>query len=330
MDSFRCFVVQKDDQGNLRRGATSLPVERLPAGDVLVRVHFSSLNYKDALAGEAHPGVVRRLPHVPGIDAAGTIELDASGRFRAGEEVIVTSYGLGAEQWGGWAELIRVPAEWVVRKPEGLSLHEAMILGTAGFTAAQCVQALLTNGLAPDDGEVVVTGATGGVGCLAVMILAQLGFTVVAVTGKPEIEARLKSWGASRIISREEVVSDCPKPLLAGKWAGGVDTVGGQALATIIRETKQYGVVAACGLVGGTDLPLTVHPFILRGVILAGISSQSLPADKRQDFWSKLATVWKPRHLSDIATTIRLDALEDAVQRILKGQIVGRTVVELS
>lgn len=329
MNSFRCYLVDKDAQGNVRRGITSLPPERLPAGDVLIRVRFSSLNYKDALAAEAHSGVVRRLPHVPGIDAAGTIESDASGRFRAGDEAIVTSYGLGAEQWGGWAEYVRVPAEWVVRRPDGLSLHEAMILGTAGFTAAQCVQALLTNGLTPEAGDVVVTGATGGVGCLAVMILAQLGFTVVAVTGKPELEARLKSWGAVRVMGREEVVNDSPKPLLPGKWGGSVDTVGGQTLATILRETKQYGVVAACGLVGGTDLPLTVHPFILRGVILAGISSQSLPADKRQDFWSKLATVWKPRQLNDVATTIRLDALDDAIQRIITGQIVGRTVVKL-
>ena len=329
MNSFRCLLVEKDDQGRVRRTVTSLPTERLGAGDVLIRVRFSSLNYKDALAAEAHAGVVRKLPHVPGIDAAGIIESDSSGRFRAGEEVIVTSYGLGADQWGGWAELVRVPAEWVVRRPEGLSLHEAMILGTAGFTAAQCVQALLTNGLTPAAGEVVVTGATGGVGCLAVMILAQLGFQVVAATGKPDLETRLKSWGASRVVGRQEVVSDSPKPLLAGKWGGGIDTVGGQTLATILRETKQYGVVAACGLVGGTDLPLTVHPFILRGVILAGISSQSLPADRRQDFWNKLAGPWKPRQLADVATTIGLDHLEDAVQRILQGQIVGRTVVSL-
>jgi acrylyl-CoA reductase (NADPH) len=327
--TFRCLLVEKDDQGQLRRSVTSLPTERLPAGEVLIRVQFSSLNYKDALAAQAHPGVARSLPHVPGIDAAGVVESDTSGQLCAGDEVIVTSYGLGAEQWGGWAEAIRVPAEWVVRRPDGLSLHEAMIVGTAGFTAAQCVQALLTNGLTPDSGEIVVTGATGGVGCLAVMILAQLGFSVVAVTGKPELEARLKQWGASRVIGRQEVVSDSTKPLLAGKWAGGIDTVGGQTLATILRETKQYGVVAACGLVGGTDLPVTVHPFILRGVILAGISSQSLPANRRQEFWNKLAGPWKPQHLSDVATTIGLDDLEDAIQRILQGQIVGRTVVRL-
>lgn len=326
----RCFQVTKDENGQVRRQVVPLLIDRLPPGEVLIRVHFSSLNYKDALAAEAHPGVVRTLPHVPGIDAAGIVESDASGTFHAGDEVIVTSYGLGAEQWGGWSDLIRVPAQWVVPRPPGLSLREAMILGTAGFTAAQCVQALLTNGISPNAGEVVVTGATGGVGCLAVMILAQLGFTVVAVTGKPELEARLSSWGASRVIGRSEVASDSPKPLLVGKWAGGIDTVGGQTLATILRETKNYGVVAACGLVGGTELPLTVHPFILRGVILAGISSQSLPADRRQQVWQQLAGPWKPRQLDDVATTIGLDNLEEAIQRILLGQIVGRTVVSLS
>lgn len=325
----RCFQVTKDEHGQVRRQVVPLPIDRLPPGEVLIRVHFSSLNYKDALAAEAHPGVVRTLPHVPGIDAAGSVESDASGTYRAGEEVLVTSYGLGAEQWGGWSDLIRVPAQWVVPRPQGLTLREAMILGTAGFTAAQCVQALLTNGINPNAGEVVVTGATGGVGCLAVMMLAQLGFTVVAVTGKPDLEAKLISWGASRVIGRSEVASDSPKPLLPGKWAGGIDTVGGQTLATILRETKNYGVVAACGLVGGTELPLTVHPFILRGVILAGISSQSLPAERRQQVWQQLAGPWKPRQLDDVATTIGLDNLEEAIQRILRGQIVGRTVVSL-
>lgn len=326
---FRCFLVEKPEGETLRRGIAQRSQDELPPGDVLIRVHYSSLNYKDALAAEAHPGVVRKLPHVPGIDAAGVVESDATGRFRAGDQVIVTSYGLGADQWGGWAEYIRVPADWVVPLPAELSLEESMILGTAGFTAAQCVQALLTNGIRPDDGEIVVTGATGGVGCLAVMILAQLGFQVVAVTGKPQLHSRLKSWGAARIIGRADVVNDSPRPLLSSKWAGGIDTVGGQTLATILRETKNYGVVAACGLVGGTDLNLTVHPFILRGVILAGISSQSLPADRRQAIWTKLAGEWKPRQLADVATPIGLEGIEHTVQTILRGEIVGRTVVKL-
>ena len=325
----RCFLVEKPEGETLRRGIAQRSQDELPPGDVLIRVHYSSLNYKDALAAEAHPGVVRKLPHVPGIDAAGVVESDATGRFRAGDQVIVTSYGLGADQWGGWAEYIRVPADWVVPLPAELSLEESMILGTAGFTAAQCVQALLTNGIRPDAGEVVVTGATGGVGCLAVMILARLGFQVVAVTGKPQLQSRLESWGATGIIGRSDVVNDSPRPLLSSKWAGGIDTVGGRTLATILRETKNYGVVAACGLVGGTDLNLTVHPFILRGVILAGISSQSLPADRRQAIWAKLAGEWRPRQLTEVATTIGLEGVEQAVQTILRGEIVGRTVVKV-
>ena len=326
---FQCLLVEKDAAGKLHRALARRPLTDLPAGEVLIHVRYSSLNYKDALAAEAHPGVVRKLPHVPGIDAAGVVEESSSPQVRVGDEVIVTSYDLGAAQWGGWAEYIRVPANWVVPRPSGLSLREAMILGTAGFTAAQCVQAILLNGVVPSTGEIVVTGATGGVGCLAVMLLRQLGYCVVAVTGKPELESRLKSWGANRVISRSDVIDSSPKPLFGSKWAGAVDTVGGSTLATILKSTKEYGVVSACGLVGGTDLPLTVHPFILRGVILAGISSQNLPANRRNDIWQKLAGEWKPAHLDDVDTEIGLEQAEEYVQKILKGEIVGRTIVRL-
>ena len=326
---FNCFLVEKDASGKVHRAITRRPLSDLPPGDVLIRVKYSSLNYKDGLAAEAHPGVVRKLPHVPGIDAAGIVEESSSPLCRKGDEVVVTSYDLGAAQWGGWGEFIRVPGEWVVPRPSGLTLREAMILGTAGFTAAQCVQAIQLNGVVPAAGEIVVTGATGGVGCLAVMILKQLGYSVVAVTGKPELEPRLKAWGASRIIGRSDVIDCTPKPLLSAKWAGAVDTVGGNTLATILRSTKEYGVVSACGLVGGTDLPLTVHPFILRGVILAGISSQNLPAPRRNDIWQKLAGPWRPSHLEDVVTEISLEQAEEYVQKILKGEIAGRTIVRL-
>ncbi|MBC7852840.1 MAG: acryloyl-CoA reductase, partial [Pirellulaceae bacterium] len=315
--------------GKVQRSITRRPLADLPAGDVLIRVRYSSLNYKDALAAEAHPGVVRKVPHVPGIDAAGIVEESTSPLCKNGDEVIVTSYDLGAAHWGAWADYIRVPAEWVVSRPTGLTLREAMILGTAGFTAAQCVQAILLNGVVPAAGEIVVTGATGGVGCIAVMLLKQLGYSVVAVTGKPELEPRLKAWGASRIMSRQEIIDPSPKPLLGSKWAGAVDTVGGNTLASILRATQEYGVVSACGLVGGTDLPLTVHPFILRGVILAGISSQNLPAIRRNEIWQKLAADWKPRHLEDATTEINLEQAEEYVQKILKGEIAGRTVIRL-
>ncbi len=327
---FSCFLVEKDDAGNIRRGVNERSINDLPPGDVIVRVAYSSLNYKDALAAEGHPGVVRKLPHVPGIDAAGTVVETSDARFRTGQEVVVTGYELGAPRWGGWSELIRVPADWIVPLPSGLSLKETMVLGTAGFTAAQCVHAIVLNGVVPDDGEILVTGATGGVGCLALRLLAKLGYAVVAVTGKEKLKPKLYEWGAGRVLSREEAVSTSDKPLLSTFWAGAVDTVGGSTLATIIRETKPYGVVAACGLVGGTDLPLTVHPFILRGVTLAGIGSSLLPHDRRLEIWRKLSHEWRLDSLDELTTTLGLADLEPNIQRILKGEIIGRTVVELS
>jgi len=327
--AFTCFLVEKDAAGKVSRGIARRTIADLPPGDVLVRVAFSSLNYKDALACEAHTGVVRKLPHVPGIDAVGQVAESSNSRFQPCDAVIVTGNDLGAGQWGGWAEYIRVPASWVVPMPDGLSLKESMILGTAGFTAAQCVHAIVLNGVKSDAGEIVVTGATGGVGCLAVKLLAKLGYTVVAVTGKPQLESRMKSWGASRIVSREDVVKPTDRPMLAARWAGAVDTVGGDTLTTILRETKPYGVVSACGLVGGDKLNLTVHPFILRGVLLAGIGSALLPYNQRAEIWRKLNHEWRLEGLDELATTVNLGEVEPYVQRILKGEIVGRTVVAI-
>jgi acrylyl-CoA reductase (NADPH) len=326
---FNCFVVEKDASEQVRRGVATRRIDELPAGEVLVRVAYSSLNYKDALACQAHPGVVRKLPHIPGIDAAGTVVESLDARFRPDAAVVITGNELGAGQWGGWAEYVRVPASWVVALPDGLSLRQAMILGTAGFTAAQCVHAIVLNGVAPDMGEIVVTGSTGGVGCLAIKLLAKLGYSAVAVTGKSDQKATLYKWGAARVLSREEAASTSNKPLLSAFWAGAVDTVGGNTLTTVIRETLPYGVVAACGLVGGTDLPLTVHPFILRGVTLAGIGSAMLPYDRRLEIWRKLSNEWRIDNLEELATATRLDSVEEYVQKILRGEIVGRTVVDL-
>lgn len=329
MTSFRCMWVEKDAAGQVRRSLVERTIADLPPGEVLVRVAFSSLNYKDALAAQAHPGVVRKLPHIPGIDAAGTVVESSSAKFQPGDEVVITGNEFGAAHWGGWAEYVRVPADWIVARPPALSLKETMILGTAGFTAAQCVDAIWLNGVTPESGEIAVTGSTGGVGSIAVKLLAKLGYTVVALTGKPHLEPRLKAWGASRVIGRGEVLNQTDRPLLSARWAGAVDTVGGDTLTTLIRETKPYGVVAACGLVGGDKLPLTVHPFILRGVMLAGIGSSMLPYDRRQEIWRKLAEEWKLPDLNELATTIKLDQLEDYIQNILRGEIVGRTVVAL-
>jgi putative YhdH/YhfP family quinone oxidoreductase len=328
-DTFDCFYVEKDPAGQVQRGVKSLPLSALGTDEVLVRVQYSSLNYKDALAAGGHPGVVRSLPHVPGIDAAGVVEESSVSSVRPGDQVVITGYDLGAGHWGGWSQYVRVPAAWIVPLPAGLSLAETMILGTAGFTAAQCVLALVTNGIEPVAGEIVVTGATGGVGSLAVKLLGQLGYQVVAVSGKERLKDQLLAWGAKQVIGRDEVLNTSTKPLLSGRWAGAVDTVGGQTLTTLIRQTRDYGVVAACGLVGGAELPLTVHPFLLRGVILAGIASAALPQDRRLGIWEKLAGPWKIAGLSELATEVPLAGLEAKIQQILKGEIVGRTIVKL-
>jgi acrylyl-CoA reductase (NADPH) len=325
--SFPAFVVRKDAGGRVTAGVEHLSSDKLPTGDVLIRVAYSSLNYKDALASQGHPGVVRMLPHVPGIDCAGTVEESTSSDYRPGDEVIVTGYDLGSGHWGGYAEFVRVPADWIVPLPSGLTLRETMVYGTAGSTAAQCVAAIIARGIEPGRGPVVVTGSTGGVGSVAVAILAKLGYEVEAVTGKREHHDWLHKLGARTILDRNEVLDDSDRPLLGSRWAAAVDTLGGKPLATILRSTRHRGCVAACGLVAGTDVPLTVYPFILRGVMLAGIDSANCPRPERIEMWNKLAGAWHIYQLDSIADEITLDALPDRIQKILAGQIVGRTVV---
>jgi putative YhdH/YhfP family quinone oxidoreductase len=247
-----------------------------------------------------------------------------------GTSVIVTGYELGAAHWGGWSELIRVPSSWVVPLPQGLTLRESMILGTAGFTAAQCTAELMAHDVTPDGGEVVVSGATGGVGCLAVCVLAKLGYRVVAATGKPAAEAWLRQLGAARIIPRQHLEQDADRPLLPAVWSGAVDTVGGATLGTLVRSTKVNGCVAACGLVGGTELPLNVYPFILRGVTLAGITSAWCPRARRLQMWRNLAGPWKPGDLESLVTSVHLRDVDPYVDSILNGQIRGRVIVEVA
>jgi acrylyl-CoA reductase (NADPH) len=326
---FRCYLVSKDAAGKVTGTVAREPLTSLPEGTVLVRVQCSSLNYKDALAATGHAGVVRKFPHVPGIDAVGTVVESNTPDVHPGAAVIVTSYELGAGRWGSWAEFIRVPAEWVLPLPAGLSLREAMILGTAGLTAAMSVETLQNHGVRPESGEVVVTGATGGVGCLAVMLLAKLGYQVAAVTGKAAWHHRLKEWGAAQVHSREDVNDASGKPLLAARWAGAIDTVGGNTLATLLRQSNSNACVAACGLVGGVELPLTIYPFLLRGVTLSGIDSAWCPRERRLSLWNRLAGNWKLGNLESIATTASLDEIGSFVPRILAGQIAGRVVVEV-
>ena len=299
----------------------------LPEGDVLIEVAISSLNYKDALACQAHPGVVRQLPHIPGIDCAGHIVESAAKRHNSGDPVLVTGYGLGSAQWGGYSAFVRVPSAWIVPLPVGLSLEEAMVLGTAGFTAAQCVSALVHHGVLPNRGEVAVTGATGGVGSLAVALLAKLGYEVVAVTGKPENTAWLQQLGAKKVVARAEIQDESGKPILKSRWAGAVDTVGGDILATLVRSTAHRGCVAACGMAAGPQLPLTVYPFILRGVTLAGIDSAECPLESRVETWDRLAGLWKLDGLTKLARTVTLDEISAEADNMLAGNSVGRVLV---
>jgi putative YhdH/YhfP family quinone oxidoreductase len=296
---------------------------------MLVRVRYSSLNFKDALSATGHPGVTRQFPHTPGIDAAGEVVVCEDGSYIPGDKVIVTGYDLGMETDGGWGEYIRIPAEWAVRLPAGLSLRDAMVVGTAGFTAALSVVKLVQAGVTPSDGEILVTGATGGVGSIAVSILSRAGYRVVAATGKTSDEAFLRSLGATAVITREEVLAGSERPMMKERWGGVVDVVGGETLMAALKATRYGGVVTCCGLVGSTDLPMNVYPFILRGVSLLGVESVKCPAHARVQAWERLAGVWKPEHLSDLVTEVTLEGLEEKIQAILHGGIRGRVIVKL-
>ena len=323
---FRCLYVKNTEAGVVRE-VTRRPVTELPAGDVTIAVQWSSLNYKDALAATGNKGVAPTLPHVPGIDAAGVI-IEGTDRFPVGQNVIVTGYDLGGRHWGGWAERIRVPESWIVPLPSSLSLRDAMILGTAGFTAAQCVRELVRNEVS-NELPIVVTGATGGVGSLAVKLLSKLGYRVTAVTGKPAATDWLMKLGADAILDRSEMDLNSTRPMLSTAYSGAVDTVGGSALTWLLKSIDVNGCVAACGMVGGTELDMTVFPFILRGVRLAGITSALCPMDERLKIWERLAGPWKLNNLDDLATEVDLESLSPAIEEILAGKIRGRVLVKI-
>jgi acrylyl-CoA reductase (NADPH) len=307
-----------------------LSMDDLPAGELLVRVHYSSVNYKDAMALTPGNQIVRSFPFVPGIDLAGTVVSSEDSRFHAGEEIVATGYGLGVSHYGGYSEYARIPADWAVKRPLGLSSKEAMALGTAGFTAALSVMELQNGGIDPERGRILVTGATGGVGSIAVAILSKLGYEVEASTGKPELADYLLGLGAARVISREDVNPGQPKPLDKQLWAGVVDCVGGTTLSAALSRTKYGGIVTASGLTGGTELHVTVFPFILRGIRLIGIDSVQVDMAKRCRVWELLAGAYKPDALE---RTIRLLELEDVtgiVPEMLQGKSKGRPVVRLS
>lgn len=328
-NKFKALVVSELEKGVFARKIESRAIEDLPGHEVLVRVHYSSLNYKDALSATGDKGVTQNYPHTPGIDAAGIVEESSDKRFQEGDKVIVTSYDLGQNTPGGFGQYIRVPDDWVVPLPEGLTLRESMILGSAGFTAAYGVYKLQQNGAYPESGEVLVTGATGGVGSLAVTLLAREGYRVVAATGKTDQTDYLENLGANRIIHRDEVKNDSGRPLLHSKWAGVIDTVGGIMLDTAIRQTKHNGTVACCGNILGHELHTDVYPFILRGVSLMGIDSGICLMPLRKKIWSLLAGKWKPKNLEEMAKEVVLEQLEQEIKKILRGGQAGRILVNL-
>jgi putative YhdH/YhfP family quinone oxidoreductase len=331
MSTFRALEIRKADDGSFTRHLVERTVDDLPENDVLVDVAYSSLNYKDALSATGNPGVTRHFPHTPGIDAAGTVVESAASDFAAGDEVVVIGFDLGMGTPGGFGQRIRVPAGWVVKRPDGLSLREAMILGTAGFTAAECVDKLeRLGGVKPADGPVLVTGATGGVGSVAVRLLAKLGYTVAAGTGKADRADWLKDLGAAEIVDRASLQEGGDKPLLGERWAGVVDTVGGDILFNAVKSLRYGGSAALCGLVASPAIPATVLPFILRHVNLLGIDSVQLPIEEKRRIWARLAGEWKLDDLEGLVHPLTLDDLPDAIDTILAGGMVGRGLVDLN
>ncbi len=327
-ETFSALVVSEVEPEKFAGSIRQRRIEDLPAGEVLIRVKYSSLNYKDALSASGNRGVTRNYPHTPGIDAAGEVVESANDDFRTGDKVLVTGYDFGMNTAGGFGQYVRVPAGWVIPLPDTLSLKESMVYGTAGFTAGMSVFAL-TPDVPPEKGEVLVTGATGGVGSIATAILAHLGYSVVAVSGKAEAHDFLMGLGAARVIGRNEAVDTSGRPLLKGQWAGVVDTVGGEILATAIKSTQLHGVVTCCGNVAAADLPLTVFPFILRGVRLQGIDSQNCPMAHRLQVWQKLAGEWKFPGLAHLYKETGLSGLEENIALILRGGQKGRVLVDL-
>ncbi|MFO7812541.1 MAG: YhdH/YhfP family quinone oxidoreductase [Pelovirga sp.] len=326
---FKALVVSQPEKKVFVRSIETRSLDELPAGNLVVKVHYSSLNYKDALSATGNPGVTREFPHTPGIDAAGEVVSCTDGSFQPGDQVIVTSYDLGMETDGGFGQLIRIPSSWALKLPNGLSLKESMMYGTAGLTAGLSVEQLIANGVAPDSGPVLVTGATGGVGSLAVAILAKLGYQVTAVTGKLDEESYLKRLGAQQVLSREAFMTGNDRPMLKTIWGGVVDCVGGEMLATAIKSTRYDGVVTCCGLVASPELPINVFPFILRGVRLIGIDSAQAPMARRQKVWTKLASEWKLADLDKMVEEVALEQLEEKIKQMLAGELKRRVLVSL-
>jgi len=324
---YKAFVINEKD-GKFYQSIETLSTDNLPAGDVLIHVHYSSINYKDALSATGNKGVTKNYPHTPGIDAVGVVEYSDNDKYQVDDKVIVTGYDLGMNTAGGFGEYICVPSEWIVKLPQGLTMKESMILGTAGFTAGISVLRL-SELVKPTDGKIIVSGATGGVGSIAISLLSKLGYKSVAVSGKLSEYAFLQNLGASEIISRLEFQGMDNRPMHTAQYAGGIDTVGGPILENILKKLQPLGAVTTCGSVSSTQISMSVFPFILRGVSLIGVSSQNYPQPLRRTLWEKLSNEWKPDNLLQLHTEIRLDDLKTNLDLILDGKLKGRTVVNL-
>ncbi|WP_330961703.1 acrylyl-CoA reductase (NADPH) [Photobacterium sp. 53610] len=326
---FKALILNQQDNKTLAQ-VGDVEDSQLPDGDVTIAVDYSSLNYKDGLAISGAGKIIRQFPMVPGIDFAGTVKSSSDSRYQPGDQVVLTGWGVGENHWGGMAELARVKADWLVPLPANLTCEQTMVIGTAGLTAMLCVQALEDAGLTPESGEILVTGASGGVGSVAVTLLARLGYRVTAVTGRASQNgALLKQLGATTILERSEL-EEPAKPLEKQRWAGAIDTVGSKVLAKVLSQLDYNGVVAACGLAGGFDLPTTVMPFILRNVRLQGIDSVYCPYDKRVKAWQRLSELLPDSFYQQAGQTVKLEQVPELAQAIIQGQVTGRTLVKLS
>ena len=325
----KAFLVEKIGDKEFTADVKEVAIPKCDENEIVIKVTYSSLNYKDALSSVGNPGVTRNFPHITGIDVAGTVYESTSSIFKVGERVLVTGYDMGMNTNGGHAEFVKIPADWVARIPDAITDKEIMTFGTAGLTAALSVNELMDNGIRPESGSILVTGATGGVGSIAVSILSKIGFTVVAISGKEEKTDYLKRIGASEVILRDTFNEEAKKPMMGEKYAGVVDTVGGEVLANALKYIKYDGVATCCGLTSSHELNTNVFPFILRGVRLIGIDSVECKLEKKQAAWEKIASKWKISTLNSITNEITLNEVKDAYSLLLAGKAVGRYVVRI-